>query len=343
MTSVSGSRTEIINQLIAKSGLSGSALEEYRPSTDVEGKFDIVRTDSNGKEYIVGLASHSINGETTIVEKTLYGVDNTKTDYFYAEGTDGGRMSYTKITDNDGNVLFENKFKFKKLDDNHYQSVENGITYDIEYTQGKIIVKNSNREMTEIPIIDHNLLSTYEEMLVDIDNFPHGVSDEIIQSVKKLDGSTLMSINKFGLKLLCISRDAAHKNNAQYNMLMHSILVSPERQNSDFILQHELGHYVDYSNDIHSNKELLEIYNQERDALVKNGSYQEFEEMAYFTSFNHINEGGAITEMIAETHALLSSSNGWDMIESRSALLQQYFPKTFAKIAQLLTAAKTSN
>ncbi|MBR3889290.1 hypothetical protein IKJ53_02120, partial [bacterium] len=71
-------------------------IEEYRKS-ELEGKFDIIRTDADGKETIVGLASHSVNGELSIVEKTLFGADNTKTDYVFVENTNG-RLSYSKIT-----------------------------------------------------------------------------------------------------------------------------------------------------------------------------------------------------------------------------------------------------
>ena len=106
--------------------------DEYRPS-ELEGKFDIIRTDSNGKKTIVGLASHSVNGKLSIVEKTLFGLDSTKTDYMYVEG-EKSRLNYYKITDKDGNILLENKISYKKIDENHYESDENGIKYNIEYT-----------------------------------------------------------------------------------------------------------------------------------------------------------------------------------------------------------------
>lgn len=103
-----------------------------------------------------------------------------------------------------------------------------------------------------------------------------------------------------------------------------------------FGLIHELGHFKDDSINVYSNKELLKIYNSERDELLKNSSEREFNEMDYFLALEHPNKGGAITEMIAETNAFRFSSNKCENLETRSMFLQEHFPKTFAKIVELL-------
>ena len=308
--------------------------EEYRQS-ELEGKFDIIRTDSNGKETVVGLASRSVNGELSIVEKTLFGADNTKTDYVFVENTNG-RLSYSKITDSDGKVLVENKVNFRKIDETHCKSVENGVEYNIEYTSDKIIVTSSNGKTAEINIVPKSKLDA-EGNTKEL-----GISEELLPVVKQLPGSVLMSVKELGLDGITLSRNSFVEDNAQFNLTDNRIYISPEYANNVFVVLHELGHFIDYKTDIHSNLELLKIYNEERNNLINNGSIIEFSQMSYFTSLMHINEGGAITEMIAETHAINNASNTDPLFSSRGALLQQHFPKTYAKITQLLNEAKLS-
>lgn len=303
--------------------------EQYRPSADVEGKFDIVRTDANGNEWIVGLASKSVNGNQTIIEKTLFGADNTKTDYVYLEDSNG-RLSYSKITDSEGNVILNNSRKFKQIDENHYLSVENGVEYDIRYFEDKIVVTSQDGNRVELPIVD---------------NGDEGISRDLIPLMKQLPGSALMDIDKFKLEGIAVSYDIAYSENAFYSPQGNVIVVSPELSGEEFVftLLHELGHMVDYNTNIHGNAELLAIYQAERNALLESGAFKEFNELKYFTTFVHKNEGGAITEMIAETNALLHSTADQTTIEARGALLQQYFPKTFAKIAELLGNVSVDN
>lgn len=308
-------------------------IEEYRQS-ELEGKFDIIRTDINGKETVVGLASRSVNGELSIVEKTLFGADNTKTDYVFVENTNG-RLSYSKITDSDGKVLVENKINFRKIDETHYKSVENGIEYHIEYTSDKIIV-TSNGKTAEINIVPKSKLDA-EGNTKEL-----GISEELLPVVKQLPGSVLMSVKELGLDGITLSRSCLVEDNAQFNLTDNRIYISPEYANNLFVVLHELGHFIDYKTDIHSNPELLKIYNEERNNLINNGSIVEFSQMSYFTSLMHMNEGGAITEMIAETHAINNASNTDPELSSRGALLQQHFPKTYAKITELLNEAKQS-
>ena len=44
----------------------------------------------------------------------------------------------------------------------------------------------------------------------------------------------------------------------------------------------------------------------------------------------------AMDETVAETNLLLNIPQSWNVIQDRTVILQQYFPKTIAKIAELL-------
>ena len=85
---------------------------------------------------------------------------------------------------------------------------------------------------------------------------------------------------------------------------------------------------------------MLKIYERERKALFDSSTPSEINALDYFVQINHINNGGAITELIAEVNALLHTSNNASRLELRGQYLQQYFPETFAFIARALNKAE---
>ena len=298
--------------------------EYHIPSKDYPNKFDIYR-EENGRRFKIGSTETTNNGQYQNIERTIHSSDGTQTQYFYAENANG-RMTNTIIKDKNGNVLLNNRQQFNKIDDNHYISKENGKTYDIQYFDDKVVVKNDNGETIEISIVE---------------NGENGFSKDLLPLLKQLPGSILFDIKKYNLSNISITYNTELTYNAAYRTLhnkSNDVVISPELSNKEslFDLIHELGHYKDDQTKIYSNEELLKIFNSERDELLKNSSEIEFNEMAYFLSLNHYNEDGAITEMIADTNALRFSSNKDDKIEARSMFMQEHFPKTFAKIVELL-------
>ena len=316
--------TNIKNQYVkeVKSPDGKVLYKEYHvPSKDYPNKFDIYR-EENGRRYKIGSTETTNNGQYQNIERTIHSSDGTQTQYFYAENANG-RMTNTIIKDKNGNILLNNKQQFNKVDDNHYVSKENGKTYDIQYFDDKVVVKNDNGETIEIPIVE---------------NGNDGLSKDLLPLLKQLPGSILFDIKKYNLSSAYITKDPELKNNAAYSPLYKAVAMSPELFDKKdlFGLIHELGHFKDDSINVYSNKELLKIYNSERDELLKNSSETEFNEMDYFLVLEHPNKGGAITEMIAETNALRFSSNKYENLETRSMFMQEHFPKTFAKIVELL-------
>lgn len=300
--------------------------EKYVESESVPGKYNIVRTGADGKEWVVGLAEYSQSG-TLIIEKSLTGIDGSKTDYYYAEQPDGGRLSITKITDKEGNIISDNRQTFKVIDKNHFQSVENGVPYDIQFTGNKIVVTRGDSETVELPI-DNSDSSIY-------------IHENIVSLLKKLPGSALFNMSKFSLAEIGVGIHGVKSGNAHFSNAGNHISISHERSenNEVFILLHELGHMIDYksANRIAENEELLDVFYTERQEFLANQSSMEAEAISYLTtaSCGH----GGIEEMIAETNAFLYANNKWGEIEQRGQYLQQYFPKTFAKIVELLQNA----
>ena len=297
--------------------------EKYVESKDASGKYNIVRTDSSGREWIVGLAEHSESGNL-VIEKSLQGTDGTKTDYVYSESQKGERLSFTRITDKDGKVLLNNSQKFRVIDENHFQSVENGETYDIQFSEDKIVVKKDDGKTVELKIGDRD-----SKLYID---------PKIVPLLKGLSGSILFDMDEFGLKEIGVGINNVQEGNAHFDTDKNIVSVSSELFNNDdvFVLIHELGHMKDKNSQevIAENKELLDIFKSEFADFKKNQSSMEADAVSYLTSGGF--GIGGIEEMVAETNAFLFSNNSSPIIEQRGQYLQQYFPKSFAKIAELL-------
>ena len=300
--------------------------EKYVESKDAPEKYNIVRTDANGREWIVGLAEHSESGNL-VIEKSLQGTDGTKTDYVYSESPKGERFSFTRITDKDGKVLLNNSQKFKVLDENHFQSVENGETYDIQFSEDKIIVKKDNGKTVELKIDDRD-----SKLYID---------PKIVPLLKGLPGSILFDMDEFGLKEIGVGINNVKENNAHFDHEKSLVSISSEifNDNEVFTLIHELGHMKDYNakDRIANNTELNEIFKKEFEDFKKNQSNMEADAISYLTT--SVYGVGGLKEMVAETNAFLFSNNSSRIIEQRGQYLQQYFPKSFAKIAELLKTA----
>lgn len=303
--------------------------ERYIQAPDVDGKYEIWRKDANGHKYKIGIAEKTPNG-TIIIEKALTSKDGIRTQYVYIEDISGQRISQTRIIDKNGNIILDNKQKFKQIDENHFTSTENGVKYDIQYFEDRVVVTKNNSESVEISIGNNG--SNTEGIL----------SKELLPILKQMPGSIYFKIKKYGLKKIGKEIDFVDEQNAHYSLNKNLISLSNELSTKDeiFVLMHELGHYIDYSEGIHTNKELLKIYERERKALFDSSTPSEINALDYFVQINHINNGGAITELIAEVNALLHTSNNASRLELRGQYLQQYFPETFAFIARALNKAE---
>lgn len=302
--------------------------EYYVASPDYPNKYNIIRETPTGLRYNVGLAEISESGDK-IIEKNITAKDRTKTKYLYVESPDGSRMNYTQIVDKDGNTLLENKQKFKIIDENHFESVENGVKYDIQYTKDKVKVKKDNGETVEISIGDNEVGSKGI------------ISRDLVHLTKRLPGSAYFDIKHGKLEKIGMDIDDVRKNNAHYtDEWTRLIAVSKGLSDAEQIsvLLHELGHYKDKRNikKIRNDGKVLEIYDKEREAFWKESSNFETGKLDYFTKYYHKNDGGAITEMIAEVNSLLYSTSYQPNTQMRAELMQEYFPKTFAAIANLM-------
>lgn len=294
--------------------------KEVYELSEVENNYNIYREEPSGRRFLVGSAEKTPSG-ITIVEKSLL-ENGIKTDYIMMV-KDGERYSSIKITDQSNKILYESKQKFIVIDDNHFQSIENGITYDIQYYDEKVVVTKDSGETVEISIGDNAMDS------------PGVLSRDLLSTIKQLPGSAYFEINNLGLKKIFIGDGII--NNACYNNEANVIAMSLELKDSFSTLLHEFGHYLDHCKGIFENPEFVATYTKERDAFLVNSSEAEREALSYFTSDSPEQDiTCSMNEIIAETFFINNSIADVDINLSRAALLQKYFPETFAKASELL-------
>lgn len=257
------------------------------------------------------------------ISRFITSPDGTTEEHVIISGPKGSGMKY-EIKDKDKNILFSDKRQFNKIDDNHFTSSLNGQKYDMKFNSGKITVSklDNNGKGLETITLDDKLL---DPQLTDL--------------YKKLPGDYFFSIKEMKLKVY-LNKDASRKNNAGFCEADNAIDISEELKDNAFVFAHELGHAKDYLllKNLNQDKNLKEIFNKELTSYKSTTSDTEGHSIDYFTTKKHINTGGCLTEVIAETNALTSglSNDNYEQIMMRSVVLQQHFSKTISYIASIL-------
>ncbi len=257
-------------------------------------------------------------------KRTVTSSDGTVTSHTIIQGPKGSGMKY-EIKDKDGNILGRTERKYHKFDENHYISSLNGQKYETEFIKDKIIVSKLDNNGNKIETI---------KIGSDI------LDPKLKKLYKKLPGDYFFRIKDVGLHIYLNSNI---NNNSYYcfnkKLNMKHIDLSKELKNDPFILAHELGHAIDWNYKygiLRKNPELINIHKKEIEEYKKITSDAEGYSIDYFIS----KDGGSmpLAETIAEFNALTSGliNEDYEPIQLRSVVLQQHFPKTCAKIMELM-------
>ena len=85
------------------------------------------------------------------------------------------------------------------IDDNHFETIENGVKYNIEYLENKVVVTKDNGDVVEITIGDNSRDGSV-------------ISRDLLPLLKRAPGSFYFNLNKYGLQKIYIDNNI--KNNA---------------------------------------------------------------------------------------------------------------------------------
>ena len=299
---------------------------EYIRPSKVAGMYDVDVLTEDGTET-VSKTKQKKSGKTT-VRRNMESPDGTKTEYLYRDDPKGNRYSRYKITDENGNVLMNNTKTFKVIDDSTFQSTFNDKSYTMTVHDNVLTVQNDNDE-NETAQID---LSKIE-----------GNKDTLIPILKQMSGDQLIALSKTTDKLVGIDKVIE-----SYYSANEHVINSGEDM---FVVLHEEGHSKDFQtlnifdpiatqkSMISRDKELTEIFDQEKKSFYEAFPDAQREHVDYFTNIltHYGGSMGGIQETVAESNAILETPRSHKDLGLRSQYLQQYFPKTIARLNTLLS------
>ena len=293
---------------------------EYMTQSEVKGVYDIKNVYPNGKTEQI--SSGKIDKKTGIVsvKRDMKSLDGTRTQYLYENDPQGNRIIDYKITDEKGKTLLNYSQSFEVIDDKHYVSSKNGKVYEMTVSDDK----------NSLTVKDRN---TKQENVLNLGKMLRGDKKSMLNLLKKFPGEELINL-----------KDTT--NILKGAKSLEDCCYWPDKKEIDIVddlysVLHELGHSKDNNggNDVLTNKkDVQEVYDKERAAFNKAFPNAQRDHINYFIDVEEHYSGarGGLEETVAESNALLNSYNGQSDIAARSQYLQQYFPKTIAKLSEHL-------
>ena len=270
----------------------------------------------------------SYNEETGIgtIERHFVSPEGVKTDYYYEDSVDGTRIVDYTITDAEGNILLNEHNTFQQISENEFISSSNDKIYKIEFKDGNVVITEQE---------------TGREHSINIDNLVGNPEQKniVINYLKNIPASQLMFLGKQPISIY-YDNYLGSADNGAYKPHGKSLLISHPFLDNDlnlFTLTHEWGHYIDlYLNakegTIFSDEALNKIYQEELANFLENTNSDEQAGMSYL-----MKDGIDASERVADANALRYAGKS-KMSGIRDFYYQQYFPRTIARIIELLRA-----
>ena len=280
-------------------------------------------TDKDGKQSPVQWSTNDKESGCIILQRDLISPDGTRTNYYYEESPEGIKINEYKITDKDGNVLLNQRRTFMPVEGNpdKFISSVNDRIYEIEYSGNTVQITDKKE----------NNVTTF-----DLSKLTDTPSKDIITALKRLPGDALIDIKERKLKKIGIDDMVPSWDKDNKVLYMHSSEYSDETEQFG-VFMHEFGHFLDTEIDsekfgeISQNPEFLKVYKKELENFKHSSTSLMQEYVDYFIDHEG-DDIGAQAETVAESHKILTSPH----TETRTYYLQQNFPETIAKIAELL-------
>lgn len=307
--------------------------EKYEPG-EIAGIANITEIDASGNVKILQKSTKDKNGNIKI-KKDFSSPEGVRTLFNSVEDEMGNKRSNYKIIDKDGNVLLDRVQTFKILGENKFQSSLNGRYWDIEYSDDKIIIKDSQNGKTSEILLSEKF---------------KGNQEAFKNIIKHMSAEQLLIMNTGKLDILEYPEiingmySSEKTNNAFWQTPDNKIYLGENTftptqqeflQHNRSILAHEYGHFIDttskelYGTSISDNEAIQKIFKEEYQAFRKSATAEEEKFIGYFSG----TEGGGPNEHVAESN-LLINSNPSRLTETRAYYFQRNFPRTVAADAQ---------
>ena len=216
---------------------------------------------------------------------------------------------------------------FKVVDENTFKSTFNDKSYTMKI-DGEILNVVDDKDSKNTAKFDLSKIKGNKEAFIPI--------------LKQMSGDQLIALSKTTDSLVGIDKVIE----SYYNPKDHSI----NSGDNMFVVLHEEGHAKDFqtlsmwdANSVQTlisrDKNLKEIFESETKAFNEAFPDAQREHVDYFiNTLNHYGgPAGGIQETVAEGNAILETPRSHEMLGLRTQYLQQYFPKTIAKLNELLS------
>ena len=287
-----------------------------------DGSRNVSITDRNGTQTPVQWEARDKITGNNIIQRNMTSQDGTKTAYYYEEAPSGFSVLAYKITDKDGKVLLNQTRTFQPVEGNpdKFISSFNDRIYEIEYTENTVNITDKKENKTTT---------------LDLNKITDTQNKDIINALKKLSGDALIDIAERNLNKISID-DMIPSWDLDNRILNMTSSEYSDESGQMGIFMHEFGHFLDTEIDsenfgeISQNPEFIKIYNEELENFKKNSTSKMQEYIDYFIDHDG-NTISAQSETVAESHKILTSPH----TETRTYYLQQNFPRSIAKIAEL--------
>lgn len=321
--------------------------QEYAMTPLLEGVYDITETDAAGNKTIIAKTTQKEDG-TIVLDRHLVSFDGTTTDYHYeTDASEHHKKMFCQIKDADGNNLSTIERTYDKESDTVSYSCVNGNKYKSEKTDdGCIITDFQTGKKTEIKRSDFDITPETMAMVSKNKTFKINMEGDVLGSmIDTLPPDTLLTIHNNVKEMIPVFKDRDSTFVAYFDYLR----VKPNP--NEFVLNHELGHSNDTIRvedkttttikDITQNRvytdqtKFVKAFTEEKAAFNK--EFPEYEEkfVSYFLAFVSPFKGR--TEVVAEANAINGTQPAeLDFIGMRTAMLQQYFPRSIAALTNMM-------
>jgi len=260
------------------------------------------------------------------ISKDLISPENVISSYDIEKVPDGTSVYSYKISDENG-ILLDRTLTVEKIDDKKMRTSVNGRVYEINLNSDTLYIKNLSDESVKILNLNDFVEDDETKELLSriLLNIPANL-------LEKLDSSKLKFI--YDEELPNNGGARYDKSNSILTIHLGEQLYSDEMDLG--LLQtflHEFGHYLDFDFDtgdyqaISKDEDLIEIYKSEFNNYIENTDVIIQNEAGYLAE--------RLDEMVAEVNMLIHGVP--DLFAAdRTTVIQEYFPRTIAKIAELI-------